>query len=97
MDPEDKYQTHGVPSPEQLAELVEDMPETPEIRIDEYAGVIRTLHDEKSLSFRDIVAFLGKHGIKTNRSAVYRVYKDTGTPDDEEPLVDDETGEVVEK
>lgn len=87
-----------IPPPDVLEQLAEKLPDAPEFKLDDYAGTIRTLHDEKSLSFTEIVEFLAKHGIEANRSAVYRVYKDAKRERPEEPpLVDPDTGEVVEE
>lgn len=99
MNPsDDVYKLHGVPSPDDLHGMLDEMPDVPDIRLEDYSGVITRLHQEKGLSFKEITEFLKKQGLSFNRSAVYRCYKDSNRADEEgtEPLIDDETGEVVE-
>ena len=91
------YEMRGALRPDLLEQLVNDIPDSSGIDIADYASVITKLHDAKDFSFTEIVEFLGKHGIVTNRSAIYRVYKEAcaaNGPD--EPLIDDEGREVVE-
>ena len=91
------YELYGMTSPHALEEIASELPGVPELELADYSRVIVLLHDDKRLSFRKIVGFLQDHGIETNRSAVYRVYKEAGPPAGEgDPLIDDETGEVVE-
>ena len=93
------YEAHGATPPEVLEHLVAELPDIPDIDLADYGAVITKLHDAKDYSFRQIVEFLHEHGIETNRSAVYRVYKEASLavpPDEEDPLVDEDTGEVVE-
>lgn len=93
------YQANGATPPDLLEQLVNELPDIPEIDLEDYGAVISKLHDEKAHSFRQIVEFLRQHGIETNRSAVYRVYKEASLPtppEEEDPLVDPDTGEVVE-
>ncbi len=96
---ENFYELHGATEPRLLQQIATELPDLPDLNINEYRGTIKTLKDQKGYSFRKIVEFLAEHGVPTNRSAVYRAYKQ---PDDleeyqaDEPLVDDETGEIVE-
>lgn len=91
--------TEGPLPPPDLENLVEQLPDAPEFRLDDYASAIVTLHDVKGFSFREVAEFLSRHGIDTNRTAVYRCYKDwhEAPPSAAEPLIDEDTGEVVEE
>jgi len=100
MTKDDKfYELHGVTPPNILAHLVRELPDIPDIDLEDYAEVICDLHDNKGYSFKQVVEFLNGHGLETNRSAVYRCYKYASLPPEEreEPLVDDETGQIVEE
>lgn len=91
------YELHGVLSPRDLATLAGSQEvDVPDIDVADYYETIRILRDEKGYSFAKIVAFLAEHGLSTNRTAVFRVYKAGPINDQEEPLIDDETGERVE-
>jgi hypothetical protein len=104
MTPKDDrvYELRGALRPDLLEQVVNELPDVPEIDLAEYATAIKTLHDAKAFSFSEIVGFLREHGVETNRSAVYRVYKEASqaAPDernpDDDPLFDEDTGEVVE-
>jgi hypothetical protein len=97
--PKDKvYEIHGVTPPDLLGQIASELPDVPDIDLSDYSDVICLLHDQKDYSFKKIVEFLHNHGVETNRSAVYRVYKDTHLPiPADDPLVDEETGEIVEQ
>jgi hypothetical protein len=102
MNPQDDqfYEQHGALPPHILEQIVDEIPDLPAIDPADYTSVITRLHDEKDFSFRDIELFLKKHGVATNRSAVYRVYKEANPQarksQEESPLIDEDTGETVE-
>lgn len=74
--PNEAYEKLGITPPEVLDALIDQLPDAPdyEISVYDYADVIVRLRDEKGFSFRAIVDFLGKHGVKTNRTTVHTVY-----------------------
>jgi len=96
--PKSKFaEVYGVTPPDELEQIARGLPDVPDLELSDYASVILILHDQKDQSFSKIVGFLKQHGIEANRSAVYRVYKDAKLPKElKEPLVDDDTGEIIE-
>lgn len=64
--------------------------------VESYARTILLLHEAKGLSFRAITQFLLEGGVKTNRTTVYNIYKANSEGPDDEPLVDEESGQVIE-
>jgi hypothetical protein len=48
----------------------------------DHIRTIKTLRDEKRFTFRAIAGWLGKRGVETDHSAVYRTYLST-IPDDQ--------------
>ena len=54
----------------------------------EYWSTIKTLRDEKKFTFRAIAEWLGKRGIETDHSAVYRTYLAAIPAQDRDPWTD---------
>jgi HD-GYP domain-containing protein (c-di-GMP phosphodiesterase class II) len=82
--------------PRLVAKMAAD--EQPKVDIADYFEAICTLR-KKDFSFADIASWLNeKLGTSFDRNQVYQAFKTVGQPPAPEtaPLVDDETGEVVE-
>ncbi len=77
----------GNPDPEFL--LNEAMNEPNRRLLEEYAGVIRVLRNEKRFTFREIAEWLNLYGVETDHNAVYRQYT-KGMPPGMEAMVEEE-------
>jgi hypothetical protein len=82
--------------PSMLLDLAQQEPNRRELI--EYTHVIRALRNDKKFTFREIAAWLNKHGVEADHNAVYREYTRCMHPQDaEQEFMSDEQREEEER